>query len=179
MKRLRDLAQSAHDRFPAHPRFTHETRGTHIAKVIVMFERILVPTDFSACADEALEVAIELARKFESHLTLVHACEPPTYAYMGMMTTPLDLVTPVQDAAREALRQAADVLRTKHPSSEALLLFGVASLELVTAIESNKADLVVMGTHGRTGLTHVLLGSIAERLVRTSPVPVLTVRKRK
>ncbi len=144
-----------------------------------MFKRIFVPTDFSACAEEALAVAIELAKKFESHLTLVHACEPPTYAYMGMVTTPLDLVTPVQDAAREALRQAAEALKGKYANSEALLLFGVASVELVAAIEKNHADLVVMGTHGRTGLTHVLLGSIAERLVRTSPVPVLTVRKRK
>ncbi len=150
-----------------------------IATVIPMFQRIIVPTDFSACAEEALGVAIELARKFDSHLTLVHACEPPTYAYMGMVTTPLDLVTPVQDAAREALRQAAEVLRTKYPSSEALLLFGLATVELLAAIDSNKADLVVMGTHGRTGITHALLGSIAERLVRTSPVPVLTVRKRK
>ncbi len=150
-----------------------------VATVRVMFQRIFVPTDFSACADEALAVAIELAKKFESHLTLVHACEPPTYAYMGMVSTPLDLVTPVQDAAREALREAAEVLKAKYPNSDALLLFGNAAVELLAAIDKNKADLVVMGTHGRTGLTHVLLGSIAERIVRTSPVPVLTVRQRK
>jgi len=150
-----------------------------VATRVGMFKRILVPTDFSACADEALAVALELAKKFESHVILTHACESPSTAYMGMMATPLDLITPVREAAKEALAQSFALLQRNHADSESLLLFGNAPLELLRAIESSRADLVVIGTHGRTGLTHLLLGSVAEKIVRTSPVPVLTVRKRK
>jgi nucleotide-binding universal stress UspA family protein len=144
-----------------------------------MFKRILVPTDFSACADEALAVAVDLAKKFDARLILAHACESPSTAYMGMMATPLDLVTPVREAAKDALAQSFELLKRKYQDCESALLFGNAPLELLRAIDSTGADLVVLGTHGRTGLTHLLLGSVAEKIVRTSPVPVLTVRKRK
>jgi len=144
-----------------------------------MFKRILVPTDFSACADEARAVAIELAKTFGAHVILAHACDSPSAAYMGMMATPLDLVTPLREAAKVALAQSFELLRREHSDSESLLVFGNAPLELLRAIETSRADLVVLGTHGRTGLTHLLLGSVAEKIVRTSPVPVLTVRKRK
>jgi nucleotide-binding universal stress UspA family protein len=144
-----------------------------------MFKRILVPTDFSECAGEALVVATQLAKKFDAHIILTHACESPSAAYMGMMATPLDLITPIREAAKEALSQSFELLKRNHADSESLLLFGNAPLELLRGIESSKADLVVLGTHGRTGLTHLLLGSVAEKIVRTSPVPVLTVRKRK
>ena len=150
-----------------------------VATIARMFKRILVPTDFSECADEALAVAIELAKKFDAHLILAHACESPSAAYMGMMATPLDLITPVREAAKEALGQSFEILKRNHGGSESLLLFGNAPLEIVRAIESSRTELVVIGTHGRTGLTHLLLGSVAEKIVRTSPVPVLTVRKRK
>jgi nucleotide-binding universal stress UspA family protein len=150
-----------------------------VATFGVMFKRILVPTDFSTCADEALAVAIELAKKFGAHVILAHACESPSAAYMGMMATPLDLITPVREAAKEALAQSFELLKHKHEDSESLLLFGNAPLELLRAIDGSRADLVVMGTQGRTGLTHLLLGSVAEKIVRTSPIPVLTVRKRK
>lgn len=142
-----------------------------------MFNHIFVPTDFSAHADEALGVAIEVAKKFDSRITLVHSCEPPTFAYADMIT--VDLVTPIQDAAREALKEAIVSLRQRYVKSESLLLFGIASVELIAAVEKHGADLVVIGTHGRTGVSHLLLGSVAERIVRTSPVPVLTVRKRR
>ncbi len=142
-----------------------------------MFKHIFVPTDFSAYASEALDVAIDVAKKFDSRITLVHSCEPPTFAYAEMLT--VDLVTPLQEAAAAALKEAFDSLKTRYASSDSLLLYGIAYAELVAAIEKHHADLVVMGTRGRTGLSHLLLGSVAERLVRHSPVPVLTVRKRK
>ena len=150
-----------------------------VATLDRMFKRIFVPTDFSACADEALAIAIELAKKFDATIVLAHACESPSAAYMGMMATPLDLITPVREAAKEALDQQFATLKRRHDASESMLMFGNAPMELHRAIENAKADLVVMGTHGRTGITHLLLGSVAEKIVRTSPVPVLTVRKRK
>lgn len=144
-----------------------------------MFEQIFVPTDFSTHADAALAIAVGIAEKFRSRIVLVHACEPPTYAYMGLMTTTVDLVTPLHDAAREALASSLADLRARYANADSLLLFGVVAVELLAAIEKRKPDLVVMGTHGRTGMSHLLLGSVAERLVRTAPVPVLTVKGRK
>ena len=144
-----------------------------------MFEHIFVPTDFSKNADQALDVAIAIAEKFGSRITLVHACEPPTYAYIGLMTTPVDVITPLQEAAQEALGNALRDLRARFPRCESMLLFGPVSLELLGAIEKQKPDLVVMGTHGRSGVSHLLLGSVAERLVRNSRAPVLTVKERK
>ena len=144
-----------------------------------MFEHIFVPTDFSPHAAAALAVAIGVAQKFDSRITLVHACEPPTYAYAGLMATTADLVTPLHEAAREALSKAAGELRTRHANSESLLLFGVVAVELLAAIEKHRPDLVVMGTHGRTGMSHFLLGSVAERIVRSAQPPVLTVKERK
>lgn len=141
-----------------------------------MFEHIFVPTDFSGNADEALALAIGIAQKFGSRITLVHAFEPPSYAYIGLMTTPVDVVTPLQEAAHEALSTALADLRTRFPRCESLLLFGPVAIELLGAIEKHKPDLVVMGTHGRTGMGHLLLGSVAERLVRGSRAPVLTVK---
>jgi nucleotide-binding universal stress UspA family protein len=142
-----------------------------------MFEKIFVPTDFSAPADNALAMAIDIAKKFDSRITLVHTCETPVAAYMGMMT--VDLTTPLQEAANEALKQATASLKARYAASESLLLFGVVATELAAAIEKQKPDLVVMGTHGRTGVTRFLLGSVAERLVRLSSAPVLTVRHAK
>ena len=144
-----------------------------------MFEHIFVPTDFSECADAALSMAVAVAEKFGSRITLVHACEPPTYAYMGLMTAPGDLVGPLHEAAREALAKALGELRARYASSDSLLLFGSVTVELLSAIEKQKPDLVVLGTHGRTGMSHLVLGSVAERLVRTAPAPVLTVKGRK
>ena len=143
-----------------------------------MFEHIFVPTDFSTNADQALAIAVAIAEKFGSRITLVHACEPPTYAYIGLMTTPVDLVTPLQDAAQEALDNAIRDLRPRFPRCESLLLFGPVALELLGAIDKHTPDLVVMGTHGRSGMSHLLLGSVAERLVRGSRAPVLTVKRR-
>jgi nucleotide-binding universal stress UspA family protein len=142
-----------------------------------MFEHILVLTDFSEHADAALSVAIEIARKFDSRLTLVHAFEPPSYAYVGLMTTPVDLVTPLHEAAGQTLAKALEALKARFERSDSLLVFGVVAIELVNAIEKQHADLVVMGTHGRTGMSHLLLGSVAERIVRGSAAPVLTVKR--
>ncbi len=140
-----------------------------------MFEHILVPTDFSACADEAFDTAVGVAEKLGARLTLVHVFEPPTYAYTEMMAA-VDLVTPLQDAARELLEAAFAALKSRYANSRCLMLSGPAATEIVAAVDKESAELVVMGTRGRTGLQHALLGSVAERVVRTSPVPVLTVR---
>ena len=143
--------------------------------------RILVPTDFSPASDAALAYARELARQFGATLNLVHVFDDPftsgAFVGDGTVTMPLDL--------RESLERAAqDQLAARHaehagslPGSSADLLTGSGARRIVEHAEETKADLIVMGTHGRGGLGHLLLGSIAEKVVRTSRCPVLTVRE--
>ena len=141
-----------------------------------MFDHILVPTDFSEDAAEAVSIAVAIAAKFDSRITLVHVVTPPALMYDNLPS--MDFVTPIEEAARAALAAALESLRAKWPSADSLFLRGAAAQELLDAIDSQKADLVVMGKHGRGVLNRMLVGSVAERVVRHSPAPVLTVKKR-
>lgn len=145
------------------------------------FERILVATDFSPASDAALEHARTLARQFGSSLNLVHVFEDPftsgAFVGDGTVMMPMDL--------REALLESAGAqLADRHaahaealPGSSTDLLIGSGAKSIVEHAQTTHADLIVMGTHGRTGLPHLLLGSVAERVVRTATCPVLTTRE--
>jgi nucleotide-binding universal stress UspA family protein len=139
------------------------------------FRHLLVPTDFGEAAGRALAIAIDLATKWESRLTLLHTYEIPGYAYPGAMSVAVDLLTPVRNAAQARLDKELADLRTQVPRADAVLCVGVPWQEIDRALRETGADLVVMGTHGRHGLDRVLIGSVAEKVVRSSPVPVLTV----
>lgn len=141
-----------------------------------MFAHILVPTDFSEDANEAVSVAVAIAEKFGSRMTLVHVVTPHTLMYEDLPS--MDFVTAVEDAARHALAKAREALRAKAPSADSLFLRGAAAPEILGAIDSQKADLVVMGKHGRGFLNRMLVGSVAERVVRHASVPVMAVKKR-
>ncbi len=143
---------------------------------MLSFERIMVAIDFGESSTEALEVALGLAKQYRSALTLIHTWEVPSYAYTAMDFSAMDMLTPVQEAAREQLAALIAEVRKELPEAKAILARGVAWQEILAAIERGKPDLIVMGTHGRRGLRHALLGSVAEKIVRFSPVPVLTVR---
>jgi nucleotide-binding universal stress UspA family protein len=139
------------------------------------FNHILVPVDFEDSSQEALNEAIELALASDAKLTLVHSWETP-YAYAGMLYVPVDLWTPVEQAAREQLESTLAGARKRLPRAEAILAKGPAAAEVLAVASRVKADLIVMGTHGRHGVGRVFLGSVAERVVRSSTVPVLTIR---
>jgi nucleotide-binding universal stress UspA family protein len=143
---------------------------------MLSFKNILVAIDFGESSSEALEVALGLAKQYHSALTLIHTWEVPTYAYGAMDFSAMDMLTPVQQAAREQLEALIADVRKELPEAKAVLARGVAWQEILAAIERGKPDLVVMGTHGRRGIRHALLGSVAEKIVRCSPAPVLTVR---
>jgi universal stress protein A len=150
-----------------------------------IFKNILVPTDFGEPAGQALEMAIELARKFEAKLTLLHVHSIPTTYGHG------EVHLPVEELAREARKTLDDalgkvkeryarvdaVLETTR-AVDAVLETGNASERILAVAKDCAADLIVMGTHGRRGLSHVLLGSVAEKVVRGSPIPVLTAGSR-
>ena len=142
------------------------------------FTSILVPTDFSSAAEPALELGIRLARENRATLTLLHTWEVPMYAYSTVPFTPVDLLAPIEDAAKKQLDDKLAEVRKQIPDAKAILMRGFPPEQILAAAAEVKADLVVMGTHGRRGISHALLGSVAERVVRTSTVPVLTVRDR-
>jgi nucleotide-binding universal stress UspA family protein len=141
--------------------------------------RILVPTDFSATADAALDYAFGLAERFGASLQLLHVLDDP-FIYEGMSAeayiseAPMIRTAMLQDA-REKLRHRAGP-REPGLQVETEVLFGHGARTIAAYAAERGIDLIVMGTHGRTGIAHVLIGSIAERLVRTAPCPVLTVR---
>jgi nucleotide-binding universal stress UspA family protein len=142
------------------------------------FKHLLVPVDFGESSQRALEVAIELAGKFGSRLTLVHVYEIPAYVYGGMTYATADLFAPIEDAARQQLDATVKDVQRRVTATKGMLRRGAAATGLLAAIDEVHPDLVVMGTHGRQGVSHLVLGSVAEKLVRMSPVPVLTMRTR-
>jgi nucleotide-binding universal stress UspA family protein len=137
---------------------------------------ILLPIDFGESSARATEVAVELAAKFEAELTLMHGLEIPAYAYDTLGVSFVDYITPVEEAARQRLEAALRDVKTKCPRSSSLFVSGTPWQDILRAGKEVNADLIVMGTHGRQGLSHALLGSVAEKVLRTSTVPVLVVR---
>lgn len=139
------------------------------------FRHILVPVDFEPCSQRALEVAVDLAQTFDAKLTLLHAWEVPAYSYASSYVS-ADLWTLMEGAAKKQLAESLAEVRKRMPQARSVLVCGPAGFEIVKAIERENIDLVVIGTHGRQGLSRVFLGSVAEKVVRGSSVPVLTVR---
>ncbi len=138
------------------------------------FKHILVATDFSDAADQALELATTLAMTFQSKLTLLHAYSIPTagYDYAAGLLWPLD---DLSRAAKKELDRVLAKAKERYPNVEGVLVCGDPWSQILEMAKTCGADLIVVGTHGRRGLSRVLLGSVAEKVVRASPVPVLTV----
>jgi nucleotide-binding universal stress UspA family protein len=138
------------------------------------FKHLVVPIDFGEASERALGTAIDLAQRFGAELTLVHVYEIPAYAYAGLTFATADLLAPIEDAALAALDAKLREVKAKLPGAKAVLRRGPPALEILATIEEIRPDLVVMGTHGRQGISRALLGSVAEKVVRLSPSPVLT-----
>jgi nucleotide-binding universal stress UspA family protein len=139
------------------------------------FKNIFLATDFSECSAEALRIATELAIQFGSQLTLLHVWELPSYGYMDAIALPAELVDQVTRAAEARMSETIATVRDRCPNTRSIVKMGNVTSELLKTIEDERPDLVVLGTHGRRGFTRALLGSVAEKVVRGSPVPVLTV----
>lgn len=144
--------------------------------------RILVPTDFSPTADAALVYAKALAERLDASLHVVHVfadpyaistCVPDVYA-----PVPPDTYERAMADAQEQLRQRFDAdAEERLRGSRAIVSGGLTAKEIVTYATEHDIDLIVMGTHGRRGVAHLILGSVAEHVVRTSRCPVLTVQQ--
>lgn len=142
----------------------------------LVMKRILVPVDFSANSTRALDYAAALAKKFDAALHLVHVCEVPS-----MMTGSMDAYAiaytdwsqQLGDEAERELEKLRGRLAGMTVSTE--VLFGNPARAVATAARTNDADLIVMGTHGHGPVMHMVMGNVAERVVRMADCPVLTV----
>jgi universal stress protein A len=145
------------------------------------WKKILCPVDFSDASRSALQVASELARRFDGEVTVFHAYPLPGY------TLPEGTVLPASGMLQELAEQTdallerwkAEAIADGAPRVSSDKSVGEPAAEIVAAAEDGNYDAIVVGTHGRTGLAHVLLGSVAERVVRRAPMPVVTVRPKK
>jgi nucleotide-binding universal stress UspA family protein len=141
-------------------------------------QRILAPTDFSELSNQGLISALELAEAFGAKLLLLHVVEPPPYPVEGIVPSHLG-ATLLDDLERQATNDLAQVLPEAQRSKVEVarrVVVGIPYRKIVEVGEEEKSDLIVMTTHGRTGLSHLLMGSVAEKIVRTAPCPVLTIR---
>lgn len=146
---------------------------------MIRLKNVLVATDFSETSEGALGYGRELARTFGAKLHVLHVADNimMRYAFDGSVVLPPDVQADFENAARTRLEQllgdddrrelgAIAVLRTSNTPADSIVDYAKAA----------DVDVIVMGTHGRRALAHLLLGSVAERVVRMSPCPVLTVR---
>jgi nucleotide-binding universal stress UspA family protein len=117
-----------------------------------------------------------VAVTFDAKLTVFPASDLPVYSYAGLSYLPPDVAAVVEEAAETSLASAMALVIKNPPRAKSVLVRGRPEVEILDAASRLKVDLVVMGTHGRRGVSRMLLGSVAEKVVRSSPVPVLTIR---
>lgn len=146
---------------------------------MIRLERILVPTDMSEFSEHALRYACEFARRFGADLHLLNVVQDVVAMVPepGMaFPAPGEYMQELEQASREALEKIPDPAWVDGVSVVREIRVGTPFVEVVRYAKSEDIDLIVIGTHGRSGLAHVLLGSTAERVVRKAPCPVLSVR---
>jgi nucleotide-binding universal stress UspA family protein len=153
-------------------------RGTNMTEWKV--KSILIPTDFSELAGLALEYAVALGRCFSSKLTLLYADPflPPPHFTMGQMEDIASSLERSKAAARAMLQEYASSHIPVELSREVIVREGLAVNSIIEVAEELEADLIVMGTHGRSGVSRFMLGSVTERVLRETSGPVLSVRGR-
>jgi len=140
--------------------------------------QILAPTDFSEYSKQAIVSAYELAQTFGAKLILLHVVELPVYPVEAFLPSAVG-TTLLDDLERQARLHLAQLLpKAEHAKVEVMCLIAVGTpyYKIIEVANAKKVDLIVMATHGRTGLSHLVMGSVAERVLRMAPCPVLTIR---
>ena len=144
----------------------------------IRISKILCPVDFSESSEHALRYAVAFASAYGADLELFHVVELPILPSYSTGGVP-DLTLPIErikEECRQRLGELVDRCKPTCPRITSRLVVGTPFFEIINAAREGKFDLIVMGTHGRTGLKHILIGSVAEKVVRKSPCPVLTVK---
>lgn len=143
------------------------------------FKKILVPVDFSTCSGAALDYALMLQRELGAELEVLHAFEIPAFVPPHVVVMMGDVEASLADHAEQEARRELDAFLDRHgakPNTPRHVFLGPPGLVVLERLESNGVDLVVMGTHGRTGLARWVMGSTAEKVLRGAKCPVLTIR---
>ena len=146
---------------------------------MIEMKSILHPTDFSESSKHAMSYAISFAEQYGAKLYCLHVIEEVTGAmYFDMLQTPplAQLMGEIEEQAKKALDELLPSDVKERLNVEYIIRRGAAFLETVRCAEELNVDLIVCGTHGRTGLKHAIFGSVAEKIVRKAPCPVLSVR---
>ena len=151
---------------------------------MIKLKKILCPFDFSENSQEAFQYAIHLMLKDEdATLYLAHVVDSRVFDYSGPYyeQEPYVMKVSLDQSTREQLEKklSAEVPEEIQNRVEIIILFGVPFLEIITTARNLDIDLIVIGTHGRTGLAHMIIGSVAEKVVRKAPCPVLSVKSKK
>jgi universal stress protein A len=144
----------------------------------MQFRHILAPTDFSDYSKKAVASALELAKKFGAKLTILHVVELPPYPIEGYVP-PSVSASFLEDLERQATQDLAQLVpeaASANVELVRLVAVGTPYRKIIETAEAEQVDLIVMATAGRTGFSHMVMGSIAERVVRTATCPVLTIR---
>lgn len=142
-----------------------------------MFQRILCPVDFSPTSEEAITCALDIGRKFGSRIYILHVMDETIMDSLFLGDSPIDSVR--ASLTRKAERAMDEFVRrlVRHfENFDIVFASGIPAREIVKTAENLTASLIVIGTHGRTGIEHVLFGSTAEKVIREAPCPVLAVR---
>jgi nucleotide-binding universal stress UspA family protein len=144
-----------------------------------IFHKILVPTDFSADAERAVRVGSELSRLYLAPMTIIHIYDPVAYPLPDgyVLFTPAQLSRMWAEFETRLALAAKAAWESGAVQPETRLLQGITEAEIVRFARDSGYDLIVMGTHGRTGIGRLLLGSVAARVVQTAACPVLTVKR--
>ena len=145
---------------------------------MITFKKVLAPTDFSRHSENALRYACSMAAQFVADLHLLHVVQDvwAAMAEPGFVPPSGNWLEDLKTSVRSELEKRPDPPWTEKLTITREVRRGAPFLEIIRYAKENDVDLIVLGTHGRSGLAHVLLGSVAERVVRKSPCPVLTVR---
>jgi nucleotide-binding universal stress UspA family protein len=145
------------------------------------FRLILHPTDLSPASAAAFRLAVDLAKREQARLVLIHVVSEPAMAFAGDLPLPPTVYKDLAVAARAAAAKGLDrlVARARQAGVRVTprIVNGLVDARIVAAARRERADVIVMGTHGRTGLARAFLGSVAGRVVATAPCPVMTVRR--
>ena len=144
----------------------------------MQIKTILFPTDFSNGARAALDYALSLSCDYKARLILLYVIQDISIAewYIPSSLSVTDLVEEMQKSASKEMERWAAEAAARVKDVEKIIVRGVPFVEIIRTAKDRKADVIVIGTHGRTGIDHMLFGSTAEKVVRKAPCPVLTVR---